>query len=259
MELRLGAPGEGTAGRGGWERCVDLLADPARLDTWRARLADWLRTAYGLAGAPERTTDGYVMAWYLGVPALLGATLFHTARRVPSLRPEDLAFRLAGDRPHPDGIALLDGRFSCLPDDPAADSPDSTMVADEHALAELLRARYVGHAARFVAVFGPTTRIGRRMLWAAATDALDAALWQAGRVFGNEGAGVADAALLLPPDPTPLTSGSRLYQVSGPDGRSVWTRRRQSCCFHFALPGAEACVTCPRTRDAERARRALEG
>ncbi|HEY8372332.1 MAG TPA: (2Fe-2S)-binding protein [Pseudonocardiaceae bacterium] len=253
---------------GSWQNCADLLAEPSRFDEWRRNLAHWLAEQHpGPEGAdpariPERTTAGYVLAWYLTVPGFLGSLLFHAARRVPSLRPEDLAFRLnttvADGRPHPDRIALLNGEFACLPDDPAASSPLATVVADEQALAALLRARFVAHAGRFLTAFGPTTRFGRRTLWAAATDALDVGAWLAGRTCGDESAGALDAALLLPERLAPFTSGSTLYAVSDDSGRTVWTRRRQSCCFKYALPGdGQACVTCPRVGDEERARRVL--
>ncbi|MFC7612562.1 (2Fe-2S)-binding protein [Actinokineospora soli] len=91
-------------------------------------------------------------------------------------------------------------------------------------------------------MFGPQSRFGRRTLWAAATDALDSSLWQAGRYGGDEGAGVLDAALALGSGEKPLTSGSTLRP--GPDG---WTRRRESCCFHYLLEAGEGeCGTCPR-------------
>jgi hypothetical protein len=228
-----------------WRRCADLLDENSELRHWRSRLDDWLRATYG--SAPERTVSGYLMSWYLLVPGYLGGLLFHAARRVPSLRPEDVAVRLTEGRPHPDGIALLSAGFACLPDDPASGMAEATTVTDEHALAAVLRARFVGHAARFVAAFAPTTRFGRRTLWAAATDALDIGIWLAGRVCGDEGAGVADAALLLPGRLDPFTSASTLRHLPDAAGEPRWTRRRESCCFHFALPGApEPCATCPR-------------
>jgi hypothetical protein len=229
-----------------WTRCSDLLTPGnGELKHWRDRLGDWLFATYG--DAPERTISGYLMSWYLLVPGYLGALLFHAARRVPSLRPEDLAFRLTDGRPHPDGIALLSPSFAALPDDPAAGSEEATTVADEHALAALLRARFVGHATRFVAEFAPTTRFGRRTLWAAATDALDIGAWLAGRVCADEAAGVADAGLLLPGGEEPFTAASTLRRLADSAGQPCWTRRRESCCFHFALPGDQpACGTCPR-------------
>ncbi|WP_433267597.1 (2Fe-2S)-binding protein [Actinosynnema sp. CS-041913] len=237
-EFKFSLPGDTTGT--GWVVAETLMAEPARFDAWRARLGDWLREHYG--DAPDRTTGGYVMSWYLSAIGLLGGTLFHLARRVPALRPSDVAVRIATeDRPHIVGLALLADEFACLPDDPERDHPAATVVADEHALAALLRARFAAHATRFVSSFGPTVRLGRRQLWAAATDALDSAAWTAGQLRGAEAAGVADSALLLPAKLDPFTSASTLRATE-----TGWTRRRESCCFHFALPDAEACVTCPR-------------
>jgi FhuF 2Fe-2S C-terminal domain len=240
-ELRFGLPAEPA----GWVNCADLLADPNGFARWRATLADWLIDTYG--EAPERTTAGYVLYWYLFVPAYLGATLFHHERRVPSLRPQHLAFRMAAPRPHPDGIAALAPAFACLPDDPAAGTPLASVVADEHALAALLRTRYVAHAARFLRTFAPTVRFGRHTLWATATDALDTSLWYAGRHGGDEGAGVLDAGLVLAEPFAPLTSGTTLRAMTGAGDVTCWTRRRESCCFHYLLTGGGgACETCPR-------------
>ncbi|KAA2262325.1 (2Fe-2S)-binding protein [Solihabitans fulvus] len=241
LDLRFGLPDPAE----GWVRCAELLDEPERFDAWRKILGEWLLEEYG--DAPERTTAGYVMGWYLSVPALLAALLFHTERRVPSLRPTDLAFLLPTEgRPHPVGVALLADEFACLPDDPAGDCPEATVVGSEAALAALLRARYAAHAARFVAAYAPGVRLGRRMLWAQATDSLDGATWLAGQLHGDEGAGVADAAMLLPERLAPFTSASTLRSARDEDGGARWTRRRESCCFHYAIPGTTACVTCPR-------------
>jgi hypothetical protein len=238
LDLRFGLPAEAS----GWVICSDLLREPERFDAWRKTLAEWLVEQHG--DAPERTTAGYVMSWYLNVPGFLAGVLFHTARRVPSLRPSDIAFRLADSgRPHPVSVAVLSDEFACLPDDPEGNDPAATVVAHESALAALLRARFAAHAAKFVQSFGPTVRLGRRMLWAAATDALDGGPWSAGRLCGDEASGVADSAMLLPAKLEPFTSASTLRS----DGAS-WTRRRESCCFHYVLPGVEACASCPRVQ-----------
>ncbi|MGX7825679.1 (2Fe-2S)-binding protein [Actinokineospora sp. 24-640] len=224
----------------GWVTCAGFLATPEAVPRWRAALSRWLRDQY--ADSPDQTTAGYVMAWYLSVPAYVAGLLFHHERRVPSLRPADLAFRTGYPRPHPAAVAVLSRGFACLPDDPAASAPEALVVPDESALAAVLRGRYTAHAARFIDVFAPQVRFGRRTLWAAATDALDSALWQAGRYGGDEAAGVLDAALVLADGPSPLTSGSTLRPVDG-----EWTRRRESCCFHYLLEhGKGPCGTCPR-------------
>jgi hypothetical protein len=246
LRVRPGLPADG-ADEGTWWRCADVLDRPEHFRTWADRLAGWLTDRYG--EAPDRVIYGYLLSWYLAVPGRLAALLFHTQRRVPSLRPADLAFRLADGRPHPAAVAMLTSAatpaFACLPGDPAAGTAAATVVADDTALAALLRARYAGHAARFVAAFRPLTRFGPRTIWAAATDVLDEALWTAGRHCGDEAAGVADATLVLPAPCPPLTAASALRVE--PTG---FSRRRESCCFHYVLRnGIGPCASCPR-RDA---------
>ncbi|WP_132875281.1 (2Fe-2S)-binding protein [Tamaricihabitans halophyticus] len=236
---------------GDWVRCAQALADPEFFDRWRSRLGDWLQAEYG--HAPARSTAGYVLSWYAHVPASIAALLFHHERRVPRLHPGELSFRLGAARPHPDAIALTGSTFACLPDDPAAGLPEATVVPSERALAAVLRGRYLAHVRRFIGVFGPGVRFGRRTLWAAATDALDTALWQAGLTSGDEGAGVADATLVLADRFAPFTSASTLRPLPGGSagtgsGEQAWTRRREGCCFHYLVePGpAGVCDTCPR-------------
>jgi hypothetical protein len=234
-----------------WTYCEQALADPEFFTRWRTRVAGNLAQQH--TDVPDRTTAGYVLQWYLGVPSYLGAMLFHSARRVPSLRPQQLAFRI--DPGWLEGVALRPGRFWCLPGDPDAGHPDAVPVPDEMALAAELRREVVTHATRFLGVYGPMVRFGRHTLWAAVTDSLDTGLLLAGRVFGSAQAGAADARLVLAERSEPLTSASTICLVTDDQGRPQWTRRRGSCCFYYALSGVtEPCATCPRTDDAQRAR-----
>lgn len=239
----------------GWVRCDDLLDEPDRLVRWRERLGGWLAERYPEAPAiPERTPASWILSWYLHVPAFAGAMLLHHERRVPSLAPSALAFRIGADRPHPDSVAVLDPGlrgFHCLPTDPGSAHPGAVVVQDERTLAAILRGRFIAHANRFIDVYGPLTRLGRRQLWAAATDSLDNALWSAGQLGGTpdaEGAGVADAALVLESRFPPLTSASKLRLAAGADGRREWTRNRESCCYSYLLPAESECGGCPRIR-----------
>jgi hypothetical protein len=246
VRLRHGLPTANSDS--GWVRCADLLADPTAVTAWADRLTDWLHREYG--EAPDRTVAGYLLSWYLTVPAQVGALLLHTARRVPGLGPTDLAVRFGADHPRPAEIAVLGTEFACLADDPGVSRPDATPVADVATLAAVLRERYAAHAGQFLAALrtalGHRVRLGRHTLWASATDALDGALWRIGQYCGNEAAGVADAALVLPAALPPFTSASTLRT----DSADVWTRRRQSCCFHFVLrSGLGPCATCPRVCD----------
>lgn len=233
-----------------WTRCAQALADPHFFDRWREVVRHWLGERH--PEVPDRSTAGYVLQWYLGVPTYLGAMLFHSARRVPGLAPQHLAFRF--EPGWVEAVALRPGRFWCLPGDPAAAHPDAAVVRDETALGAVLRREVVSHAAQFLRSYGPTVRFGRRTLWAAVTDGLDTGLLLAGRSFGSAEAGAADARLVLAERYEPLTAASTVCQVTDDRGRPHWTRRRGSCCFTYALPDMEPCATCPRTNDAQRAR-----
>lgn len=240
-----------------WIGCEQALSGPAFFQWWREaaahRLAGQYAPALDTALVPDKTTGGYVLQWYLAIPSYVGALLFHSARRVPSLTPRQLSFRL--DSAALREVALRPGRFWCLPDDPDAGHPDAVPVPDEASLGAVLRREVIAHATRFLTVYAPQVRFGRRTQWAAVTDVLDKALLLAGRSFGSPLAGAADARLVLADGEKPLTSVSRIGEITDDLGRTQWIRRRGSCCFLYALPGVEhPCASCPRLRDGERAR-----
>jgi hypothetical protein len=245
VSLRYGLPGVSADNR--WVRCADLIDDPDRLTAWADRLTAWLLREYG--EAPERTVAGYLLSWYLTVPAQVAALLFHTERRVPSIGPDSLAVRFGPDHPRPDAIAVLDPDFACLADDPAAGEPGTTVVPDDATLAALLRGRYAAHAVRYLEALERTpagrVRLGHRTLWGAATDSLDGAFWRIGQYCGDEAAAAANAMLTLPSVLPPFTTASTLRPLDS--ATDSWTRRRDSCCFHYVLKdGMGPCATCPR-------------
>lgn len=236
---------------GDWVRCSDALADAEFFPTWHSLLASRLASQYG--SVPAVTPPGYVMGWYAGLFGYLGGGLFHLTRRVPSLAPENLAFRMDCVLCRPAEVALLDGAFACLPDDPSAGCAEAAVVPDEQTLAAALRAQVGEHGERFVTAFRPSARFGWRTLWGVVTDSLDGGLAYAGRAHGEPAAGAADAALVLPGRIRPFTSGSTVRCLDGADGSQHWTRERQGCCFHYKLPEvARPCVTCPRLTDVQR-------
>ncbi len=239
-----------------WIECERVLSGPGFFLRWREAAAQRLAERYApepdKAVVPDKTTGGYVLLWYLAIPCYLGGLLFHSARRVPSLAPRQLSFRL--DSAALREVALRPGRFWCLPGDPDAGHPDAVPVPDEASLAAVLRREVIAHATRFLAVYAPQVRFGRRTQWATVTDVLDKAFLLAGRAFGSPQAGAADARLVLAGGEKPLTSASRICEVTDERGRTHWIRRRGSCCFLYAMPGVEnPCASCPRLGDAERA------
>jgi hypothetical protein len=240
-----------------WIECEHALSDPAFFPWWRSAVAQRLAEQYAPVPhevlVPEQTTGGYVLLWYLAIPSYLGGLLFHSARRVPSLEPRQLSFRLESAALRE--VALRQGRFWCLPGDPDVGHPDAVPVPDEASLGAVLRRELIAHATRFLEVYGPQVRFGRHTQWAAVTDRLDKALLLAGHSFGSVQAAAVDARLVLAGGEKPLTSVSRICQVSDERGRTHWTRRRGSCCFLYAMPGVgHPCASCPRISDAERAR-----
>jgi FhuF 2Fe-2S C-terminal domain len=243
-----------------WITCGHALSDPTFFTRWRIQAAQRFAEQYpGVLGkptaVPDKTTAGHVLQWYLAIPAYLGALLFHSARRVPSLAAQQLGFRLDPAARELQEVALRPGRFWCLPGDPDAEHPDAVPVPDEAALGAVLRREVIAHAAEFLTAYAPQVRFGRRTQWATVTDMLDSGLLLAGRSFGSPQAAAFDARLVLADGEKPLTSASSICEVTDERGHKHWTRRRGSCCFLYALPGIERpCASCPRVSDAERAR-----
>jgi hypothetical protein len=245
--VRIGVP----AGDAGWVGCAAL--DAAFVTAWEDVVAATQQRDHGLRSATA--TAAYVLGWYAALPGQVGGAFFRLARRVPRLDPQALAFHRHPDG-HCDGIALLDDRFWCLPDDPAADDPAATPVPDEATLAAVLRAQVRGHADHFLARYRPAARLPRRSLLGAFFDGLDTGLWLGGP-DGEQA--LADASAVLPGGTPEFRDASTLHPLTDARGRVHLTRRSVSCCYYFHLDAAgEACFTCARTTDGERRRRAAE-
>jgi ferric iron reductase protein FhuF len=58
--------------------------------------------------------------------------------------------------------------------------------------------------------------------------------------------------LLLPGSTRPYAGSAAFRELTGPDGESLPTRDRVSCCLFYTLRPTETCATCPRTCDADR-------
>jgi hypothetical protein len=229
----------------GWTRCADV--DAEYVAAWERDVAAEHVREYGRSH--PCAAAGYVLGWYAGIPAGLGAALFRLDRRVPRLHRSAVAFRLAPEA-YPEAFALLDGRFWCVPADPAADHPDATVVADEVALAAVLRAEVRGHADAFLATYPVHGRLPRRALLGAFTDGVDTGLSLAGDTEGLRG----EAALALPAHSSSLPASTIAVLVDGRGRRHV-DRRTLSCCYYFKVdPAAGPCGTCPRIPAAERLR-----
>lgn len=240
--------------RPGWVRCADLLADPTQLVRWQGEVAD----VFGGGDDDGRLTgQGLVLDWYLAAVLLPAVGLFHLGRRVPDLAPERVLL-LRGPAGSPPAAAALEpgGGFCCLTGDPTRHERGAEVVGELDALATVLRAGVIDHAARLLTAYAATTRIGRHGLWGAVTDAVDVAFMTGGWVSGDMAGAAADARLVLRAGAAPLVGGSTLHEIADARGRPHWTRRRYSCCFVYRVPGEGECVTCPRVGDDARAAQA---
>lgn len=246
------------------------MAQPAEDDEWtvcatvgRAFVADWELVAAGYQRAEHGRSDAmaaaaFVLDWYGSLPGTVGGRLFTRARRVPRLGPQALAFRRHPAEGRPDGVALLDERFWCLPDDPAAGDGATTVVDDEQALAQVLRAEVRAHADWFLSWYRPGVKLARRNLLGAFFDGLDVGVWSGGEPGpASRAAVLTDAALVLPGGTPEFPSRSTLYVLTDTRGRTHLTRCRISCCHDYRLDDAEqGCFTCPRTAPTARPHRA---
>lgn len=246
LTMRLGIP----ADEAGWLRYAGI--DAEFIVAWERSVA--ARQRHELGRSHPMTSASYVLGWYAGLPGQVGGACFRLDRRVPRLQPEDLALHRHPTEHYPDGVALLDERFWCLPDDPAADDPAATVVADDAALAAVLRGQVREHADRFLSWYTPGARLAQRNLLGAFFDGLDCGIWTGGEhgVDARELV-LADAALVLPGHTPEFWDASTLYLLTDDRGRTHLTRERVSCCHSYKINDAGVpCFTCPRTDTAER-------
>ncbi|MFI7404173.1 (2Fe-2S)-binding protein [Streptomyces sp. NPDC049541] len=228
---------------------AELASDRSVLDAFVDAEAARIHARYGVAArrdvAASRALHGY--AWTLGV--LLGGT-WYLERRVPRIRPEDLRLDLTtGTYEITPGTEL-----ACLPSDPLAALPGTLTTPQEESLRAALRRSTADHMRPLLAAIGPVARRGARSLWGMVADDLVSGIWYLGRMLGQEATAVRAATDVLPIAVPPYPAAA-FRHLAGDDGRRHITRTRTGCCMFYAIKPAEACVTCPRTSDAERLRR----
>lgn len=244
--VRFGLPDDAT----GWVRCAEV--DSAFVARWEGAVAELLVHDHGRTDA--MAAAGFVLAWYAALPGAVGGAFFRLARRVPRLGRDSLAFRCSPEGRYPDGVAVLDPRFWCLPDDPAATGGAATVVPDDHALGAVLREQVRAHADAFLAGYRPGARLPRRALLGAFTDGLDTGIWTAGAAGGRPEL-LADAVLALPGGTSGLPDRSSLELLVDGHGREHVTRTGIACCYFYKVAaGGALCPTCPRISADERLR-----
>ncbi|OIK00877.1 iron-sulfur protein [Streptomyces sp. MUSC 14] len=229
---------------------AELTSDRGALDAFVDIEVARIRDRHGVTArrhvAASRALHDY--AWSVG---LLTAGAWFLERRVPRIRPKDLWVDLASGT----YVITPGGELACLTDDALAGLPDVLTLPQEAALRTALRMAVTDHMRPLLAAIGPVARRGARPLWGMVGDDLVSGIWYLGRMLGREQEAVRAATDVLPAAVPPYPSGAGFRRLTDEDGRTYTTRTRTGCCMFYAIRPAEACVTCPRTGDAERLRR----
>ncbi|WP_062648879.1 (2Fe-2S)-binding protein [Streptomyces maremycinicus] len=236
---------------GGWVTAADLAAGGAALESFLAWDDAQVLRDYGRAARPD-VVASFGLHRYSWPACLLITVPWFLHRRVPRLPVTHVSYDRTGD-----GMRMAvrpPTSFACLPGDPAALLPGARVVPDEEALRAEVRAAVAEHHEPVLAGFGPAARRRGRALWGMVTDEIVEGLWY---VAGLLGEGEKDRArreleLLLPGATRPYVGSASFRELTGPQGETLPTRDRASCCMFYTLDPDDTCATCPRTCDADR-------
>ncbi len=193
---------------------------------------------------------GFGLHRYAWPATLLITVPWFLHRRVPRFAVANVSFHRALGR-----MAVRADGFACLPDDPAAALPGARVVPDEEALRAEVRAAVAAHVGPLLDGFGPRMRRRSRALWSVATTRSSRRCGTSRTSSATSAAPTTELELLLPGATKPYVGTAGFRELTGPDGQTLPTRDRASCCMFYTLRPEDACVTCPRTCDAERVAR----
>lgn len=228
LRVELLAPGElAPSPRQGWLPLAELTSGVDELVA-----AEAARIELETGVAPRlHVAASRLLHHYLWSAALLFSGPWYLTGQLPSIRPEDVWIETST------GNLVL--------------RPTGSAPGDEAAL----RAAVAAHVEPVLTAFQPSTKRGPRALWGMVTDDLVSGIWYLGRMLGEEEYAVRVAEAVLPGDTAPFPGGADFRRLAGSEGGSHLTRTRLGCCLYYAVKPPEACVTCPRTCDADRVRR----
>ncbi|MER7727566.1 (2Fe-2S)-binding protein [Streptomyces sp. NPDC096323] len=241
--------GEPAPGGVGWVGAQELAAGGGGLDAFLAWDDAQVLRDYGQRARPD-VVAGFGLHRYAWPACLLVTVPWFLHRRVPRIPVEDVFFQRALGH-----LTVRVREFTCLPGDPAAELPGARVVADEAALRAEVLASVAGHLGPVLDGFGPRMRRGKRALWGMATDEIVEGLWYIAHLLGEERRAMAELEVLLPGTTKPYVGTAGFRELTGPDGESLPTRDRASCCMFYTVRPEDTCVTCPRTCDADRVRK----
>ncbi|MGV9877742.1 (2Fe-2S)-binding protein [Streptomyces sp. NPDC003006] len=241
--------GEETPRDSGWVTADRLAEGGADLDAFLAWDDAQVLKDYGTRARPD-VVASFGLHRYAWPATLLITVPWFLHRRVPRFPVANVSFQRTLGR-----MAVRADGFACLPGDPAAALPGARVVADEEALRAEVRAAVADHLGPLLEGFGPRMRRRSRALWSVATDEIVEGLWYIAHLLGEERRAMTELERLLPGATKPYVGTAGFRELTGPNGESLPTRDRASCCMFYTLRPEDTCVTCPRTCDTERVAR----
>ncbi|MGW5863303.1 (2Fe-2S)-binding protein [Streptomyces sp. NPDC055239] len=233
----------------GWVTASRLAEGGADLDSFLAWDEAQVRKDYGQEGRPD-VIASFALHRYAWPATLLITVPWFLHRRVPRYPVQNVAYQRSHGR-----LAVRSAGFACLPGDPAAALPGARVVPDEEALRAEVRDAVAEHLGPLLDAFGPRMRRRSRALWSLATDEIVEGLWYIAHLLGDEERATVELERLLPGATKPYVGTAGFRELTGPNGESLPTRDRASCCMFYTLRPEDTCVTCPRTCDADRVSR----
>lgn len=242
----------------GWVGVAEIVAEPRLLDDWLADLAA------GEAKGRRDVAGSYLASWLAAAAVKPVAAATHLVRRAWPTSPENLAVHRRHDWWF-DGLAVFGNAVFVLSDDPDADNPAATVVADMNRMRERI-ARELGD------LLSPVFRAirthagyGVAGMWGGVADGIAADLLWRARDDGRDGESAwREANLLIDALAARiplLKSRPTLARVERPEGRAHFAVRG-TCCLYYKVSGHEPsplgeayCTSCPFREDSDRQRR----
>ncbi|KUL38662.1 (2Fe-2S)-binding protein [Streptomyces regalis] len=245
-------------GHGGWITAASLAAGGTGLDAFLAWDDAQIQRDYGQPARPD-VIASFGLHRYAWPVCLLITVPWFLLRRVPRFPVTHVSYDRTAPGLAMGRLAARPATFACLPGDPAATLPGTRVVPDEEALRAEVRVAVAEHLEPVLTGFGPRMRRRGRALWGMATDELVEGLWYVAQLLGGgeQGRARRELELLLPGSTQPYVGSAAFRELTGPDGESLPTRDRASCCMFYTLRPEDTCATCPRTCDTDRVTKLL--
>lgn len=237
---------------------------------WIAAMEDftpgalWMEQLIAHTQARFRTTAPVITAsailqGYQWPPISAAIACYLLDRRVPALSLENSRVHYTADFAA-DALALLDGRFAALPDDPAADHPDAAVVADLDALRVALRRAIETHLDGVIDRLDVCCGCATRGLWLTAADACAGALvWLMQECDPRTDMARIEAeveALIRVPGSPLYSRQIGLIRVTYQDCEEIFPDRA-TCCHWYRTEGGDYCSTCPKRTVEDRTRQLM--